>query len=157
VSGPTLTPDPLPRRYHSLLVTNAGEKHRTDEAPIRVLHVDDDPNLAETTARLLEHENERFIVDTDTSACEVLATTAIEKFDCIVSDYDMPHMDGLQFLEAVRDDHPNMPFILFCRVLPPADGRYSYSHREIPSLSLGNGRRLAIWHRSDGLPGCVES
>jgi PAS domain S-box-containing protein len=33
--------------------------------------------------------------------------------DCIVSDYDMPGRNGLAFLDAVREDHPNLPFILF--------------------------------------------
>lgn len=32
---------------------------------------------------------------------------------CIVSDYEMPSSDGLQFLERVRTDHPDLPFVLF--------------------------------------------
>ncbi len=35
------------------------------------------------------------------------------QFDCVVSDYDMPDQNGLQFFESVRDSHPDLPFILF--------------------------------------------
>jgi PAS domain S-box-containing protein len=33
--------------------------------------------------------------------------------DCIVSDYEMPETDGIEFLETVREEHPELPFILF--------------------------------------------
>jgi PAS domain S-box-containing protein len=33
--------------------------------------------------------------------------------DCVVSDYDMPGQNGIEFLEAVRDDYPDLPFILY--------------------------------------------
>ena len=31
----------------------------------------------------------------------------------MVTDYDMPGRDGIEFLEAVREEHPELPFILF--------------------------------------------
>lgn len=34
-------------------------------------------------------------------------------FDCIISDYSLPKKDGIEFLTSVREDHPNLPFILF--------------------------------------------
>jgi PAS domain S-box-containing protein len=34
-------------------------------------------------------------------------------FDCVVSDYDMPETDGLEFLERVRERFPELPFVLF--------------------------------------------
>jgi len=33
-------------------------------------------------------------------------------YDCLVSAYDLPGMDGLDFAEAVREDHPTLPFVL---------------------------------------------
>lgn len=80
---------------------------------IRVLHVDDEPDIADLSAEFLEREDERFIVETATSASEGLDTLTASEFDCIVSDYDMPGQSGIEFLEAVRNDNPDLPFILF--------------------------------------------
>ena len=43
-----------------------------DTSPIRVLHVDDDPSLLELTGEFLEHEDDRFVLETATSADEGL-------------------------------------------------------------------------------------
>ncbi|NEU55867.1 PAS domain-containing protein [Halorussus sp. MSC15.2] len=80
---------------------------------IRVLHVDDEPAFADTAAEFLEREDDRFTVETASSAGAGVARLAEREFDCIVSDYDMPGKNGLEFLEAVRADHPDLPFILF--------------------------------------------
>jgi PAS domain S-box-containing protein len=85
----------------------------TGREPIRVLHVDDDPDLAETAALFLEEEHDRFEVVTETSADDGLHRLAAADVDCVVSDYDMPGKDGLDFLEAVRSAHSDLPFVLF--------------------------------------------
>jgi len=36
-----------------------------------------------------------------------------EPITCIVSDYEMPDQNGLEFLRTVRETHPELPFILF--------------------------------------------
>jgi PAS domain S-box-containing protein len=82
-------------------------------APIRVLHVDDDPEFADLTATVLERENAHFSVETATDARDGLERLTAAPFDCIVSDYDMPRQNGIEFLEAVRDDYPDLPFILY--------------------------------------------
>jgi len=81
--------------------------------PIRVLHVDDMPDFVETSAKLLEREDERITVDTATSAEEALETLDDHRYDCVVSDYDMPEIDGIEFLRKVRDGYGDLPFILF--------------------------------------------
>jgi PAS domain S-box-containing protein len=80
---------------------------------IRVLHVDDEPDFAEMAAEFLRRENDRLVVETATSASEGLSRLADGEYDCVVSDYDMPGSSGLEFLKAVRDDQPDLPFILF--------------------------------------------
>ncbi|MEF8894606.1 response regulator, partial [Halodesulfurarchaeum sp.] len=83
----------------------------TDE--IQVLHVDDDPDFAELAAEFLEREDERISVQTAASADEGLKQLSNSSIDCIVSDYDMPKQNGIEFLETVREDYPDLPFILF--------------------------------------------
>ncbi len=80
---------------------------------IRILHVDDDPSITDLTATFLEREDEQFSVETATSADEGLQQLGDRPPDCVVSDYNMPGTDGLEFLQAVREDHPDLPFILF--------------------------------------------
>jgi PAS domain S-box-containing protein len=82
-------------------------------APVRVLHVDDEQDFADVTAEFLEREDERLRVETATSTADGLDRLADSEFDCIVSDYDMPGQNGIDFLRAVREDSPNLPFILF--------------------------------------------
>jgi PAS domain S-box-containing protein len=80
---------------------------------IRVLHVDDDPDLTSLVAAFLERETDRMEVATAESATAGLDHLASADVDCVVSDYDMPGTDGIEFLEAVREDHPDLPFILY--------------------------------------------
>lgn len=80
---------------------------------IAVLCIDDDRDVVELTATFLERESERFDVDVATAPELVLADTEFSTYDCLVCDYDMPEIDGLELLEAVREGHPELPVILF--------------------------------------------
>lgn len=83
----------------------------TDDS-IRVLHVDDELEFADLTATYLEREDDRFRVETASSVGDALEelTPAV---DCVVSDYDMSGRSGLDLLELVRSEYPELPFILF--------------------------------------------
>jgi len=85
----------------------------TAAGKIRVLHVDDEPSFGDLTATFLEQESDRFDVETAVSADEGMAIIADDPPDCVVSDYNMPGRNGLEFLEAVRELYPDLPFILF--------------------------------------------
>lgn len=80
---------------------------------IRVLHVDDEPDLAELTATFLKREDDRFAIETESNASDGLDRLSETEFDCIISDYDMPDQSGIEFLRAVRDEYPDLPFVLY--------------------------------------------
>jgi PAS domain S-box-containing protein len=80
---------------------------------IRVLHVDDDAAFADLAATFIEREDERFSVEVATSAEEGLDRLEAGTYDCVVSDYEMPEGDGIEFLETVRAERPDLPFLLF--------------------------------------------
>jgi PAS domain S-box-containing protein len=86
-----------------------------DDGPIHVLHVDDDPAIASLTADALEREAARLSVETVTDPREALATITEtpNAVDCVVSDYEMPAMTGIELLTAVRQEAPKLPVILF--------------------------------------------
>ncbi len=86
---------------------------QSEAGPLRVLHVDDEPDLSELVGIFLEREDERFAVQTATSASEGLDRLSQQAFDCVVSDYDMPGCNGIEFLAEVREEYPDLPFILF--------------------------------------------
>ncbi|MEF8828097.1 MAG: PAS domain S-box protein [Haloarcula sp.] len=80
---------------------------------VRVLHVEDDPEFASVTATFLSRIDDRFDVVSATSADDGLTRLSEEPIDCVVSDFDMPGRDGIEFLESVRAVDEDLPFILF--------------------------------------------
>jgi PAS domain S-box-containing protein len=80
---------------------------------ITVLVVDDDPDLLDLTASFLKRERDEFSVEAEPNPEDALSRLRTDAIDVIVSDYDMPQMNGLEFLEAVREEHEDIPFILF--------------------------------------------
>jgi PAS domain S-box-containing protein len=84
-------------------------------ASIRLLYVDDEPDFAELVATQLERDHAEFSVDVHSSASDALEQLRAEDpgVDCVVSDFEMPDMDGLAFLEVVREEWPDLPFVLF--------------------------------------------
>jgi len=79
---------------------------------ISVLYVDDEPGLLDIGKLFLE-EGGQFRVDTINSATEALTLLNTKNYDAIISDYQMPEMDGIEFLKQVRTSGNTLPFILF--------------------------------------------
>ncbi|MGB7788208.1 PAS domain S-box protein [Methanoregula sp.] len=77
-----------------------------------ILYVDDDEILLSVNKIYLE-KNGDFSVDLASSATIALERIPAGKYDAILSDYQMPGMDGIALLKEVRQRHGNLPFILF--------------------------------------------
>ncbi len=80
---------------------------------IRVLHVDDDSSLLEISKLLLMDLDSNFEIDQACCVDEGLRKLAAGHYDVVVSDYEMPQKDGLQFLTELRKQKSDIPFILF--------------------------------------------
>ncbi|HVP94972.1 MAG TPA: PAS domain S-box protein [Methanoregulaceae archaeon] len=79
---------------------------------ISILLVDDEPALLDLTRIFLEREPE-IAVTICSSAFEALRTQKIDKFNVIISDYEMPVMNGIDFLKELRSKGCKVPFIIF--------------------------------------------
>ena len=77
-----------------------------------ILYVDDEPALLEISKLFLERDGQ-FSVDTITSAAAALTLMQSKNYDAVIADYQMPLMDGIQFLKQVRGSGNSVPFILF--------------------------------------------
>jgi PAS domain S-box-containing protein len=77
-----------------------------------VLYVDDEVGFLDINKLLLEKTGE-FSVDTAQSASEALEKIRSTDYDAVVSDYNMPDMDGIALLKQVRSDYGNLPYLLF--------------------------------------------
>lgn len=81
---------------------------------MKVLFVDDEADILELAKIYLEEEGRRFDIDTAPSAEEALKKSSTDEYDAIVSDCQMPKMDGLEFLRDLRQDRESdIPFIIF--------------------------------------------
>jgi len=80
--------------------------------PIRILHVDDEGPQLEFTKIFLEELDEEVVVDSATSPREALELQEQRGYDCIVSDYKMLSMDGIELARKVREKS-GVPFILY--------------------------------------------
>ncbi len=77
-----------------------------------VLYVDDEPDLLVIGKAFLESTGD-FAVDTQVSSEKALEILGTRSYDAVISDYQMPGMDGLVLLKAVRRRYGDIPFILF--------------------------------------------
>ncbi|HDS63724.1 MAG TPA: response regulator [Methanofollis liminatans] len=77
-----------------------------------LLIVDDEPSLGEICQIFLE-EMGGFSCETVTSGAEALERVATSPYDAIVSDYQMPGMNGIELLKEIRGGGMDLPFIIF--------------------------------------------
>ncbi len=112
---------------------------------IRILYVDDERFLHEPFKLFMEKDGE-FSVDTVPSAEEALERLSAERYDAVVSDYQMPGMDGIGLLKNLRSTGRKIPFILFT-------GR---GREEIVIDAVNSGADFYIQKGGDVLPQFTE-
>jgi two-component system chemotaxis response regulator CheY len=80
---------------------------------VKVLIVDDQNSVRQMTRMTLEELGFRHIHEAE-NGVQAMETASLQPLDLIISDFNMPEMDGLGLLRAVRG-HPvarKVPFIL---------------------------------------------
>lgn len=78
----------------------------------RVLYVDDEPGILELVQMYLESYG-TMLVDICPSADEAGDIVKKTRYDTIVLDYYMPHVNGIEFLKEIRLNGINCPIIIY--------------------------------------------
>lgn len=89
-------------------------------APTDVPLVGDKTELTAAVSNALGRDNDLIRTVTAPDASEGEDNFSDNSFDCVVAEYDLPGQNGTEFLQAVREQYPELPFILCERT----DGRY---------------------------------
>ena len=90
--------------------------------------VDDDQSVLRSLEYLLESAD--YAVRLFTSATALLDSGSLPRIDCLISDIDMPGMDGLELVARIHAARPGLRTILITgypdalQRLPPLDGIY---------------------------------
>ncbi len=95
---------------------------------ISVLLVDDEPAILDVAQIFLERGG-GMKISLSESGPDALEMLGLHPFDIVVSDYEMPGMNGIDLLKEVKSRDPDTPFIIFT-----GRGR---EHVAIEALNLG--------------------
>lgn len=76
----------------------------------RVLHIDDDQDFLDVFRLMF---GKWFEIHSSECANKALKILEQENFTAIVTDYDMPEMNGLELLSIIREKMPDIPVILY--------------------------------------------
>ena len=79
---------------------------------ISVLHVDDDEQQLDMVKQFLTIIDPSIKITSESNPCSALKLLDKTQFDCIVTDYKMPEMTGLDLAIKIRE-HRNVPIILY--------------------------------------------
>ena len=102
----TAPPDGGPHRRRAIL-GRLPRMQRPDGSPIRVLLVDDEPDLTSLVERALQYEG--WTVEVAHDGREALRKIGAGDHDVLVLDIMLPDIDGLQVLQRVRESEPYTP------------------------------------------------
>ena len=101
---------------------------------LRVLIVDNDETMRTLMRRILERMgfSQIYLADDGSAGLEL---ARLERPDVIVSDYDMPNMNGLRFLEAIREE-PALAKTAFVMLSGSTNAAVRQSARELGANSI---------------------
>ncbi len=77
----------------------------------RILIIDDEEVVRSSCQKILEEKNH--LIDTAGTGEEGLDMMARENYDLVVTDLKMPGMSGMEVLQKIRDEYPDVTVIIF--------------------------------------------
>jgi two-component system OmpR family response regulator len=85
------------------------EMTRPDGTPLRVLVVDDEPNIAELLRMALRYEG--WDVEVALTGSQAVSTARKQGPDAVVLDMMLPDFDGMEVLRRMRAEQPDVPVL----------------------------------------------
>ena len=79
---------------------------------IKILHVEESREDLELTKARLRDISDQISIDSAESVSEALDALKRMQYDCILCDYQMPKITGLELLKQLRNEDNQIPFIL---------------------------------------------
>ncbi len=83
-----------------------------DSRNLKILYIDDDRDLLKIGKIFLDKISD-FSVEIIDDPKRALTVIQSGSFDAVISDYEMPGLNGIQLLKKIRESGNNVPFIIF--------------------------------------------
>lgn len=82
-------------------------------ADLKILAVDDSPTMRRIIINTLKRAGFTDVVEASDGK-DALAKMKVDKFNFVITDWNMPEMDGLSFVTALRgmDEYKNLPILM---------------------------------------------
>ncbi len=78
----------------------------------KILLVDDNIQFRSIIAEILKDDDEGFSVSVSGDGVAALESLKIEQFDILITDINMPRMDGIALFHKVRELYPQLPVVI---------------------------------------------
>jgi FixJ family two-component response regulator len=108
--------------------------------------VDDDPGILRSLASLLESADYR--VRLFASGAALLDSSCLAEIDVLVSDIDMPGVDGFELLRQLHAARPDLPVVLITG--------YPETIKRLPAQQAGNPRVFTTPFRGSELLAAIS-
>jgi DNA-binding NtrC family response regulator len=88
------------------------DQPREDPEPLLILVVDDEPGLRRLACQTLERAGYATVEAEDGRQAVALLEDGGHRFALVLSDIRMPHLDGIELEQTIRERWPSLPVVL---------------------------------------------